>query len=70
VLRAAPQKIKDTLRSRTDERLGRLLTEAQDTSELARAFEKMGTVALPPSDATRNAATQSTNALANYYGAP
>jgi hypothetical protein len=70
VLRAGPQKIKDTLRSRTDERLGRLLTEAQDTSELARAFEKMGTVALPPSDATRNAATQSTNALANYYGAP
>lgn len=67
ILKAGPQKIKDTLRSKTDARLGRLLTESQDASELARAFEKMGSNGLPASDTTKAAATQGTNALLEYY---
>lgn len=67
VLVAAPQKIKDTLRSKTDARLGRLLTEAQDASELSRAFERIGSSGTPPSATTKASATQGTNALLEFY---
>lgn len=67
VLVAGPQKIKDTLRSRSDARLADVLTQQQDRQELLRLLERAQRVNRSVSGPAKPLAVQGTNALAGYY---